>query len=128
MIFHRSRRFVDSQTNGFYPCMVMSETIEAIYENGVFKPVGEISWPEGVHVRIETPSAVSSIPAVPGNDLSEQIRQRLLADGATSADAKRILDNLELLWTSLDGLTDTEREIVEQARLNQQDFFAATHP
>lgn len=106
----------------------MSETIEAIYENGVFKPIGEVNLPEGVHVHVETPTAVTPPSIGSGNDLDVKIRQRLLADGAAPADAKRILDNLHLLWSSLEGLTEEDRKTVEQAKLSQQDFFALSQP
>ncbi|MFN0108687.1 MAG: antitoxin AF2212-like protein [Blastocatellia bacterium] len=105
----------------------MSETVEAIYENGVFRLVGEISLPEGIRVRVETPPVAAPPFVGSGKDLAEQIRQRLLAEGAAPADAKRILDNLHLLWASLEGLTEEEQKTFEQAKLNQQDFFALSH-
>jgi predicted DNA-binding antitoxin AbrB/MazE fold protein len=45
----------------------MSKTIEAIYENGVFRPLEPVSLPEGRHVSISLP------------DMPEQIKQRIRA-------------------------------------------------
>jgi predicted DNA-binding antitoxin AbrB/MazE fold protein len=39
----------------------MSKTIEAIYENGVFRPLEPVSLPEGEHVRVTVPAAAAEI-------------------------------------------------------------------
>jgi predicted DNA-binding antitoxin AbrB/MazE fold protein len=43
------------------------KTIQAIYENGVFRPTTPVDWPEGIVVRIE-PEPVSE-PAGPSPHL-----------------------------------------------------------
>lgn len=93
----------------------MTQTIEAVYENGIFKPVSPVDWPEGVRVRVETKPVA--------DDTEELIRRTLLADGTDPAKVERILDNLRLLWSSYEGLTEEQKEILEQARLDQKNFF-----
>lgn len=39
----------------------MGKTIEAIYENGVFKPLEPVSLPEGEHVQVTVPAAAEKI-------------------------------------------------------------------
>jgi predicted DNA-binding antitoxin AbrB/MazE fold protein len=96
----------------------MLETIEAIYENGIFKPLQPVHLPEGTHVQIQANPTARSLEA--------QIRQQLLANGSTPTEAERILDNLRLLWSSYDTLTDEQKTEVENARLDQQHFFDHT--
>lgn len=93
----------------------MSHTIEAIYEDGIFRPLSPVDLPEGTRVLIET----EAVPA----DLDEQARQRLLASGATLEEAERILENFHILWLSYDTLTEEQKETMEQSRLDQQNFF-----
>jgi predicted DNA-binding antitoxin AbrB/MazE fold protein len=93
----------------------MSQTIEAVYENGVFKPLRPVELPEGTRVRVE--AEVS--PA----DADEQIRQQLLVDGAAPEEAAGILDNFRLLWYSYDTLTEEQKESLEESRLDQEHFF-----
>lgn len=93
----------------------MSQMIEAIYENGIFRPLSPVDLPEGTRVRVETADA----PV----DVDEQMRQQLLADGATPEEAERILDNFRLLWLSYDTLTEEQKEAMEESRLDQQNFF-----
>ena len=97
----------------------MSDAIEAVYENGMFKPINPVDWPEGTRVRVET-TPISG-------DTDELIRRTLLADGVKPAEVERILENLRLLWSSYEGLTDAQKEILEQARLDQQNFFTRQH-
>jgi predicted DNA-binding antitoxin AbrB/MazE fold protein len=93
----------------------MLETIEAIYENGTFKPLQPVDLPEGGHVQIQAnPTAIS---------LEAQIRQQLLANGSSPTEADRILDNLRLLWSSYDTLTAEQKNELENARLDQKHFF-----
>ena len=99
----------------------MSQMIDAIYENGIFRPLSPVDLPEGTRVRVETAAA----PA----DVDEQTRQRLLAGGATPEEAERILDNFHLLWLSYDTLTEEQKEALEESRLDQQNFFDhQSHP
>ena len=96
----------------------MLETIEAIYENGIFKPLGPVDLPEGSHVRV---NAIKS--AIP---LEEQIRQQLLDSGRTAAEAERVLNNLHLLWSSYETLTKEQQLELEKARLDHTHFFDHT--
>lgn len=93
----------------------MSQTIEAIYENGVFKPFGPVDLPEGTRVQVQ--------PDPRSSNLEDQLRQELLADGASPDKADKILANFRLLWESYDTLTEEQKEALEQARLDQEHFF-----
>ncbi|MFN0121100.1 MAG: antitoxin family protein [Blastocatellia bacterium] len=93
----------------------MSEQIEAIYENGLFRPLEPVDLPEGTRVHIATDPG----PAAP----DEQARRELIASGAAPADIERILANFHLLWSSYDTLNAEEKEQLEQARLDQRHFF-----
>ena len=93
----------------------MSQTIQAIYENGVFKPLDTVNLPEGARVRVEADH--------PPLDTDEQIRQRLLDDGAAPNEAAGILDNFHLLWSSYDTLSEEQKELLENSRLDQKNFF-----
>lgn len=93
----------------------MLETIEAIYENGMFKPLHSVDLPEGTRVTIA--------PAAPTAQTDEVVRQQLLADGASPDEAARILANLRLLWSSYDTLTEEQKVELGKARLDQEHFF-----
>ena len=93
----------------------MSETIEAIYENGVFRPVKPVDLPEGTRVLIET--ATDSVV------LEVQLRQQLIADGKSPDEADKVLENLRQLWRSYDSLTEDQKKNLEQSRLDQEYFF-----
>lgn len=47
-------------------------TIPAIYENGVFRPLGRVDLPEGTPVQVEAPAEVIDVRALapPGTDES----------------------------------------------------------
>lgn len=94
----------------------MLETIEAIYENGVFKPLRPVNLPEGARVLVEA--------EVQSSDSIEQIRQQLLANGANFEEVERILTNLKLLWSSYDSLTEEQKMSLEKTRLDQENFFS----
>ena len=93
----------------------MSEMIEAIYENGIFKPLQPVDLPDGTRVRIATDTSPISA--------DEQIRQQLVADGASPEEAAKILDNFRLLWSSYDTLSEEQKEALEQSHLDQKNFF-----
>lgn len=93
----------------------MSETIEAIYENGVFRPVKPVDLPEGTRVLIET--------ATDSAVLEAQLRQQLIADGKSPEEADKVLENLRRLWRSYDSLTEDQKKNLEQSRLDQEYFF-----
>src|SRR5436309_7584993 len=87
----------------------MLKTIEAIYENGIFKPLGPVDLPEGARLRIEMEAAPT--------DPEEWIRRQLLSGGADPAQIERIIENLRLLWNSYDTLTGDQQAALDQARL-----------
>jgi predicted DNA-binding antitoxin AbrB/MazE fold protein len=91
------------------------KTIEAIYENGIFKPPSPVDLPEGARVRIEMGTAAT--------DPEDRIREQLLAGGADPAEVERILDNLRLLWNSYNTLTGGQQTALDQARLDQEHLF-----
>ena len=93
----------------------MSKHIEAIYENGVFKPLRPVEWPEGATVFVE--------PAPTADELAEQLRQQGLADGLDPARIEEILVNFRLLWRSYDTLTPEQKLGLEEARFDQVNFF-----
>ncbi len=95
----------------------MSKTIEAIYENGIFKPLSPVDLPEGARVRIEMGAAPTF------GDPEERIRQQLLSGGADPAKIERIIENLRLLWNSDNPLTGDQQAALDQARLDQEHFF-----
>lgn len=94
----------------------MSVTIEAIYEDGIFKPLRPVSLPEGTRVRVEAEESSS--------DNDEQLRKQLLAEGATDVEAARIIENFRLLWDSYETLTEEQKELLERSRLDQKNFFS----
>ena len=73
----------------------MKQTLDAIYENGVFKPSLPPNLPDGQHVRleIETPSE------------------------------EELEDLLELAGQVYDGLSNSQIEEIEQIALDRRDFF-----
>lgn len=93
----------------------MSQPIEAIYENGIFKPVGPVDLPDGTRVRVET----TLLPA----DSDELIRQRLLTEQTVPAETERILENLQMLWDSYETLTEEQQADFDSAKLDQEHFF-----
>lgn len=95
----------------------MSQTIEAIYENGLFKPLAPVDLPEGARVRVE--AAPEATP------LEEELRQLLLANGATPERAEAILDNLRLVWGLYDSLTPEQQAIYDQS-LRRQEAFSSS--
>ena len=93
----------------------MSQTIEAIYENGVFKPLRPVDLPEGTRVQVAATGSLT--------ETDEPMRQQLIADGASPDEAEAIIDNFRLLWGSYDSLTEEQKEALDQSRLDQEHFF-----
>lgn len=93
----------------------MLETIEAIYENGMFKPLHPVDLPEGTHVSVAAQPATLH--------LDETLRQQLIAEGASPEEAEKILANFRLLWDSYETLSDEQKVELEAARLDQEHFF-----
>ncbi len=73
----------------------MSETLEAIYENGVFKPVKTPRISEGQHVRLTVETAPEATP--------EEL--------------------LKLAAEVYQGLSDKQIHEIEAIALNRTDFF-----
>jgi len=73
----------------------MSETLEAIYENGVFKPLKAPGISEGQHVRLTVETASETTPEVLLN-LAAKVYQ---------------------------GLSDKQIHEIEAIALNRTDFF-----
>lgn len=73
----------------------MSETLEAIYENGVFKPVKAPRISEGQHVRLTVETAPEATP--------EEL--------------------LKLAAEVYQGLSDKQIHEIEAIALNRTDFF-----
>jgi predicted DNA-binding antitoxin AbrB/MazE fold protein len=93
----------------------MSQTIEAIYENGIFRPLSPVDLPEGTRVRV-----------APGEwraNTDDLVREYLLSAGTPRAEVEQILDNLRLLWGSYDSLTERQQVEFDESRLNQEQFF-----
>jgi predicted DNA-binding antitoxin AbrB/MazE fold protein len=103
------------EENQGYTFSAMSKTIEAIYENGMFRPITPVNLPEGTRVFIDAETIQT--------DAEAQIREQLLADGANSEEFEKIIDNFRQLW-SYDTLTEEQKESLERARLDQEIFFA----
>ena len=93
----------------------MSQIIDAIYENGIFRPLSPVDLPEGTRVRIATEEWQGNT-----DDL---VREHLLSTGATPAEVERILENFRLLWDSYDSLTERQQVELDESRLDQEHFF-----
>jgi predicted DNA-binding antitoxin AbrB/MazE fold protein len=93
----------------------MSETIEAMYENGMFRPIPPVNLPEGTRVFINA--------EIIQPDVEAQIREQLLADGANPKEIEKIIDNFRLFWSSYDTITEEQKESLERARLDQENLF-----
>jgi predicted DNA-binding antitoxin AbrB/MazE fold protein len=93
----------------------MSQTIEAIYENGIFRPLSPVDLPEGTRVRV----APGEWPA----NTDDLVREYLLSAGTPTVEVEQILDNLHLLWGSYDSLTEQQQVEFDESRLNQEHFF-----
>jgi len=93
----------------------MSQMIDAIYENGIFRPLSPVDLPEGTGVRI----AAGGWPVNTG----DLVREHLLSAGTTPAEIERILDNFRLLWGSYDSLTEQQQVELDESRPDQEHFF-----
>jgi predicted DNA-binding antitoxin AbrB/MazE fold protein len=93
----------------------MSQTIEAIYENGTFKPLGPVDLPEGTRVRLDVEPSTA--------DSDEQIRQQLLSEGFPPEAIEKALATLHQLDRCFEGLTEEQLQALDEARLDQINFF-----
>jgi predicted DNA-binding antitoxin AbrB/MazE fold protein len=93
----------------------MSQTIEAIYENGVFKPLRPVTLPEGSTVLVD--------PGPATDDLEEKIKQEMLDEGHSLDQIEKIFANFRLLWESYSTLTPEQKQGLEEARFNQANFI-----
>lgn len=73
----------------------MKQIVEAIYENGVFKPTKPLNFPEGQQVQLE----IDDIPEANPDDL------------------------LTLAAMVYDGFTDQEIDDIEKIATDRRDFF-----
>ena len=78
----------------------MSETIEAVYEHGVFRPLHPVSLPEGERVQVTLP------------DAREEIQRRLTA--------------LQAFDTARETLTEAEWRLFDDA-VQRRPWFGARH-
>lgn len=83
----------------------MSQTIEAIYEGGIFRPIGPVHLPSGTRVRVEVELTAAEV--------EEMIRREALSQGADPAEVERILENMRLLWHSYDALTTEQKAALD---------------
>lgn len=88
----------------------MSQTIEAVYENGVLKPLAPVNLPEGTWVQVKP----QTFP------VEEQVRQRLLAEGYEPEAIENALASLRPAWSAFANLSPEEEAALEEARFNQQ--------
>ena len=114
-LFNTASRLLKRRWNQVYTFSAMSETIEAIYEKGIFRPITPVNLPEGTRVFIETDTVQT--------DAEAQIREQLLADGANPEEVEKIIDNFRQLWSSYDTLTEEQKDFLERSRLDQEKFF-----
>jgi len=73
----------------------LKQTLDAVYENGVFKPSLPLNLPEGQHVRLEMETPSEENPE----------------------------DLLELAGQVYDGLSNQQIEEIEQIALDRREFF-----
>jgi len=45
----------------------MRKVIDAVYENGVFRPLGRVLLPEGEHVQVHVPEQSPPLANTPGS-------------------------------------------------------------
>ena len=89
--------------------------IEAVYENGIFRPLDSIDLPEGVHVHLDV--------ATQTTHHLEQVRQQLLSEGHPPEAIEQALDTIQQLQSCFEGLTDEQLRLMDEARLDQVNFF-----
>lgn len=96
----------------------MAQTIEAIYENGVFKPLTPVTLASGTRVLVKAPHEPET-----AEELDEQIRQELSAEGASPEEIEKAVAALRQLRQCFDGLTEEQLQTLDEARLDQVNFF-----
>ncbi len=67
----------------------MTASVDAIYENGVFRPIGEVTLPEGIRVHIAVAlidGVVNGVESDPAFNLAELAEDTGIADLATNID------------------------------------------
>ena len=78
----------------------VKQTLDAIFENGVFKPLKSPQLPEGLHVRLE-------VEIAPGDNTE---------------------DLLELAAQVYEGLSEQQINEIEHIALDRRDFFGESIP
>jgi predicted DNA-binding antitoxin AbrB/MazE fold protein len=96
------------------------ETISAVYEDGVFKPLRPVALLPGARVRVEAEPTTA--------DLAERTYQQLLSEGATADEARSIVDNFRLAWDVYDSLTEEQQKGLDDCRIDQVNFFNRPSP
>ena len=92
----------------------MSVTVEAIFENGMFRPVGEVSYPDRQRVRLD-------IETLPSSPMRRRGSAESLAQAFAEMDLRGGVDDTE--WARIEGewkaadLADLERTLAEQRRV-----------
>jgi predicted DNA-binding antitoxin AbrB/MazE fold protein len=93
----------------------MSQTIDAIHENGMFKPLSPVELPERTHVRLDVEPSTT--------DLDEHVRRELLAKGVPPEAIETALATLHQLTQCVEGLTEEQLRIMDEARTRPSQFF-----
>jgi predicted DNA-binding antitoxin AbrB/MazE fold protein len=96
----------------------MSQTIEAVYENGVFRPLRPVTLASGTRVLVEAPHEPET-----AEEIDERIRQELSAEGALPEEIEKALATLRQLRQCFEGLTEEQLRMLDEARLDQVNFF-----
>lgn len=100
----------------------MLETIEAIYENGTFKPLQPVDLPEGTHVQVKTNVTTSApLPAAAVEAQRKAARYVLTHLGdALSVGAPRLQKQESNLAWCLDVYRSATRELRGELRLHAE--------
>jgi predicted DNA-binding antitoxin AbrB/MazE fold protein len=85
-------------------CRTMSLVVEAVYENGIFRPVGEVSYPDRQRVRLD-------IEVLPSGPMRRRGSAESLAQAFAEMDRCGRVDESE--WARLEG----ERKVADFADL-----------
>jgi predicted DNA-binding antitoxin AbrB/MazE fold protein len=97
----------------------MSQTIEAIYEDGVFKPLTPVTLASGTRVLVKASQSPET-----AEELEERIRLELSAEGASPEEIEKALATLRQLRHCFEGLTEEQLHMLDEARIDQVSFFS----
>jgi predicted DNA-binding antitoxin AbrB/MazE fold protein len=96
----------------------MSQTIEAVYEDGVFRPLTPVTLASGTRVLVKAPHEPQTAA-----ELDEWIRQELSAEGAAPEEIEKAVASLRQLRQCFEGLTEEQLRMLDGVRLDQVNFF-----